>query len=100
MPSNNGVACVWPTGREDLRNEGFDTLPKDGNLARLAHVQGEHGIVVVARLLDLGQLRQQEVEVHVVSPGVWLDAVRGKPADAEVGLRHARSDRCLLAFLR
>jgi hypothetical protein len=48
-------------------------------------VQREHGVVVDARFLDVGQLRHEETEVHDISPSVWLNAVRGKPADTEVG---------------
>jgi hypothetical protein len=38
-----------------------------------------------AGFLDVRQLRKKEAEIHDVSPGVWLDAVRGKPADRELG---------------
>jgi hypothetical protein len=56
-------------------------------------MQQQHGVVVDARFLDVRQLRQEETEGHDISPSVWLNAVRGKPADTEAGrtLRTTRS---------
>jgi hypothetical protein len=66
---------------------------------RFAGLQREHGVVVDARFLDVGQLRHEETEVHDISPSVWLNAIRGKPADSELA-RIMRGDERLLASLR
>jgi hypothetical protein len=71
-------------GRDKLRNERLETQPERGKFAWLRSVQREHGIVMSARFLDVWQLRQEQAEVHVISPGVWLNGIHGKPADTEV----------------
>jgi len=71
--------------RARLRNEGLEALPEGSEFEWLGSVKREHGVVVAARFLDVRQLRQKEAEVHDISPSVWLNAVRGKPADTEVG---------------
>ena len=67
-----------------LRNECLETPPERRKFVRFGGVQREHGVVVAARFLDVRELGQQEAENHDVSPSIGLNAVRGKPADAEV----------------
>jgi hypothetical protein len=38
-------------------------------------VQRQHGVVVDAGLLDVGKMRQEQTEVHDISPSVWLKAI-------------------------
>ncbi|CAH2800294.1 MAG: hypothetical protein CBCREVIR_2069 [Candidatus Burkholderia crenata] len=47
-------------------------------------MQRGHGVVIDAGFLQDRRVRQQQTEVHDVSPSVWLNAVRGKPADLEL----------------
>ena len=68
-----------------LRNERFEAQPESGEPMRFAGMQRKHGVVVDARFLDVRELRQEEAEGHDISPCVVLNAVRGKPADTEVG---------------
>jgi hypothetical protein len=68
-----------------LRNQRLEAQPESGEFMLLRSVQREHGVVVDAGFLDVGQLRDEEAEVHDISPSVWLNAICGKPADREPG---------------
>ena len=72
-------------------------MPGHGEPVRLDAVKRECSVAVDMRLL---QGRYEDGEVHGNSPGVWLYAVCGKPADTERGRHYARGGECLLAFLR
>jgi hypothetical protein len=56
--------------RVKLRDESFEALPECCKFVRFAGVQREHSVVVDARFLDVRQLRQEEAEVHGISPSV------------------------------
>ena len=79
--------------RANSRSERFEALPEGCELVWCADVERQHGVVVDARFPYVRQLRQEETEGHDISPSVWLNAVRGKPADteAERTLRTTRS---------
>ena len=47
-------------------------------------MQRGHGMIVDTCFLQDRRVRQQQTEVHDISPSVWLNAVRGKPADPEL----------------
>jgi hypothetical protein len=68
----------------NLSDEQLEAVPERGKFAGLAGLQGQHGVVVNACFLHVGELRQKETEIHGVSPGVWLDAIQRKPADPKM----------------
>ncbi|SIT45796.1 hypothetical protein BN2476_480018 [Paraburkholderia piptadeniae] len=84
-PDGRLCTCVWLKVTRNLRNEGLEAAPERGGTLWLVGAQREHRVVMSARFLDVRQLRQKKGEVHDVSPCVWLDAIRGKPADTEAG---------------
>ena len=79
-----------------MRDERFDAVPGHGEPVRLDAVKRECGVAVDVRLL---QGRYEDGE-HGISPGVWLYAGCGKPADTERGRHYARGGERLPAFLR
>jgi hypothetical protein len=72
-------------------------VPGHGEPVRLDAVKRERSVAVDMRLL---QGRYEDGDVHGISPGVWLDAGCGKPADTERGRHYARGGERLPAFLR
>jgi hypothetical protein len=79
-------------------DEALQVAPERSELVGGALMQREHGFVVGARFFDVGQVREKKAEIHGVSPGVRLNAVRGKLAGAERAHRW-RGEGRLLAFL-
>jgi len=74
-------------------------MPEGGKPVRFTGLQGQHGVVVDARFLDVRELRQEEAEVHGIAPSVGLthslEASRpGVPA------HHAHGPEFLLASFR
>jgi hypothetical protein len=80
-------------------DEALQTAPERNEFVGFALMQREHGFVMGARFFDVGEVRKKKAEIHGVSPGVRLNAVRGKLADVECA-RRWRGEVRLLAFLR
>jgi hypothetical protein len=72
-----------PEERRILRNERFKGVPERHKFVPMIHTQRQHGVVVGTRFLDMRQLRHEQTEVHGDFSERWLNAIRGKPADAE-----------------
>ncbi|GAB2916351.1 hypothetical protein GCM10027093_63460 [Paraburkholderia jirisanensis] len=66
---------------------------------RLAGAQRKHAVVVGARLVDVRQVRQEEAEVHDISPRVWLERIHGKSADTQLAQFERAATDCLAASL-
>jgi hypothetical protein len=76
--------------KKNLSEESPDAVPKRGEFAGLASFKGQHGVVVDACFLHVRQLRDEEAEVHGISPGVGLNAFSAeasRPGDRACQMR-------------
>jgi hypothetical protein len=85
--------------RPRLGKNCLESAPKRSEPMRLGRFQRQHGVVVDARFLDMGQLRHEQTEVHDVLQAFGLTRLR-KASRHGVRAHHRRRIGGLLAFLR
>jgi hypothetical protein len=61
--------------QRNLRKKRLDSVPEGGEFVGFRRVQRKHRVVVDAGFLDVGKMRQEQTEVHDISPSVWLKAI-------------------------